>query len=552
MRPVFNLIELSAVQMNDEFDFQMIRFAELYSELDATTRTSEKVEALKKYFTTAPPHDAAWAAFLLLGRKFGRTVSSKLIREWAAEATGYEPWLISECNLVAGDFSETLSLLLPPPKQHDPPSLHEVIEDQLRPLAVTSIPQQKRAILALWDRLESPERYVLHKLLGGEFRVGVSRLLVIRALAEIAGVERAVMTHRLTGHFEPTAETFAKMLSSDPSPGAIDPLLPFPFMLANALDRPTTDLGSITDWLLEWKWDGIRAQMIRRDGRASLWSRGEEMIAGTFPDLMQDAAPLPTGTVLDGEILAWNPDIKNPLPFAALQKRLNRKNVELTFWPDVPLVFMIFDLLEMDGVDLRSQPLSMRREKLSQLPIAQSSMFRLSANVSINDWLEVPALIDQSRSNRVEGLMLKRLDSHYLAGRPVGPWWKLKVQPFTIDAILVAAQPGRGRRAGLLTDYTFAVADSLGKLVTICKAYSGLTDEELTEVDRYVRRVSRERFGPVYSIPPERVYEIGFEAIQSSDRHKSGIALRFPRILRQRTDKTRRAGRHGRIGSQNA
>jgi DNA ligase-1 len=516
----------------------MIRFAELYSELDATTRTAEKVDALKKYFTTAPPHDAAWAAFLLLGRKFGRTVSSKLIREWAAEATGFEPWLLAECNHVAGDFSETLSLLLPPPTHPDPPTLHEVIEDQLQQLAGASMSHQKRMILALWDRLESRERYVLHKLLGGEFRVGVSRLLVIRALAEIAGVERAVMTHRLTGNFEPSAETFSGIISSDPSTDTIDPLLPFPFMLANALARSTADLGNPADWLLEWKWDGIRAQLIRRDGRASLWSRGEEMIAGTFPDLMQDAALLPTGTVLDGEILAWNDDTKNPLPFAALQKRLNRKNVELTFWPDVPLVFMIFDLLGFEGRDLRNEPLFTRREMLDRLPIGRASMLRISAGIAVSDWAEVPILIDQSRGKRVEGLMLKRLDSLYLAGRPVGPWWKLKVQPFTIDAVLVAAQPGRGRRAGLLTDYTFAVADPSGKLVTICKAYSGLTDEELMEVDRYVRRVSRERFGPVYSIPPERVYEIGFEAIQSSDRHKSGIALRFPRILRQRTDKT--------------
>jgi DNA ligase-1 len=516
----------------------MIRFAELYAQLDATTRTSEKLDALKRYFQTAPPHDAAWAAFLLLGRKFGRTVSGSLVRRWAAEVTGFAPWLIEECNHVAGDFSETLSLLLPPPSVPDPPALHEVIEDHLMVLASAPAARQKQIIIGLWDRLQSRERYVLHKLLGGEFRVGVSRLLVIRALSELAGVERAVMTHRLTGNFEPNAETFAKIISSDPSTDTIDPLLPFPFMLANALDRPTSDLGNPSDWLLEWKWDGIRAQIIRREGRQSLWSRGEEMIAGAFPDLMQEAALLPTGTVLDGEILAWEEQSLRPLPFAALQKRLNRKNVELSFWPDVPLVFMIFDVLEINGHDVRSQPLSARRGLLQQLPIAHASMLRISNTIAITDWSELPALIDQSRGKRVEGLMLKRWDSPYEPGRPVGPWWKLKVQPFTIDAILVAAQPGRGRRAGLLTDYTFAVADASGKLVTICKAYSGLTDDELVEVDRYARRVSNERFGPVYSIPPQRVYEIGFEAIQASDRHKSGIALRFPRILRQRTDKT--------------
>ena len=272
------------------------------------------------------------------------------------------------------------------------------------------------------------------------------------------------MTHRLTGNFEPTAETFAKIISSDHIHRTrLIHCCRFRFMLANALNRPTDRTRQPNvDWLLEWKWDGIRAQLIRRDGRSSLWSRGEEMIAGTFPDLMQDAAALPDGTVLDGEILAWNEETKSPLPFSALQKRLNRKNVEPTFWPDVPLVFMIFDLLEISEIDLRSQPLRARREQLDRLVMPPSSMFRLSSPVLVADWSDLPAMIDQSRAKRVEGLMLKRWDSVYEPGRPVGPWWKLKVRPFTIDAILVAAQPGRGRRAGLLTDYTFAVADASG------------------------------------------------------------------------------------------
>jgi DNA ligase-1 len=310
-------------------------------------------------------------------------------------------------------------------------------------------------------------------------------------------------------------------------------------MLANALDRPTSDLGDSADWLLEWKWDGIRAQLIRRQDRCSLWSRGEEMIAGSFPDLMQDANLLPNGTVLDGEVLAWDEASDTPLPFSALQKRLNRKNVELSFWPDVPLAYVVFDVLELAGQDVRAKPLSERRALLAELPLARFAILRKSAEIGITAWDQVEPLVAQARSRRVEGLMLKRRDSAYVPGRPVGAWWKLKVQPFTIDAILTAAQPGRGRRAGLLTDYTFAVInDDDVSLVTICKAYSGLTDEELVEVDRFVRRASQERFGPVYSVPPQRVYEIGFEAIAASDRHKSGIALRFPRILRQRTDKT--------------
>jgi len=516
----------------------MIRFAELFTQLDATTRTTEKVDALKSYFRSAPPHDAAWAVFLMLGRKIGRAVATKLIFQWAAEVTAYPPWLIDECNLVAGDFSETLSLLLPPPRQPDPPLLHEAIEAELKPLHGLTAARQKRMVLGLWDRLDSRERFILHKLLGGEFRVGVSRLLVIRALAEVAGVDNAVMTHRVTGNWQPSAEWFGRIISKEGPASAADPLLPYPFMLANALDRALEELGDPGQWLLEWKWDGIRAQLIRREGRGSLWSRGEEMITGTFPDLMQDSLALPDGIVLDGEILAWDENTARPLPFSALQKRLNRKNVELTFWSDVPLVFTVFDVLEVAGEDVRTRPLAQRRELLKRLPLDRTAMMRMSAEIAISTWAGLAPLIEQSRGKRVEGLMLKRLDSPYMPGRPTGAWWKLKVQPFTIDAILTAAQPGRGRRAGLLTDYTFSIRNDQGNLVTICKAYSGLTDDELVEVDRYVRRTSRQRFGPVYSVPPQRVYEIGFEAIQASDRHKSGIALRFPRILRPRTDKT--------------
>ena len=516
----------------------MIRFVDLYMRLDATTRTNEKVEALKAYFKSAPPHDAAWAVFFLLGRKIKRVVPSKLIRQWAAEATGFAPWLIDECNHLAGDFSETLSLLLPAPRMANAPALHEVIEERLQPLAGLKAASQREIILGLWDMLESREKYVLHKLLGGNFRVGVSRLLVIRALAEMAGVETAAMTQRVIGNWQPTSLVFERLMSGEGSLDPADALLPFPFMLATALDRPLEELGDTSDWLVEWKWDGIRAQLIRRNGNSSLWSRGEEMIAGTFPDLMQDAALLPDGTVLDGEILAWDDVNEKPLPFGALQTRLNRKHVELTFWPDVLLAFVVFDALEVNGEDVRSRPLLERRTLLSQIIFAQTPLLRISTAVEFSRWNEIQSLIDQSRGKRVEGLMLKRLDSPYVPGRPVGNWWKLKVQPFTIDAVLTAAQPGHGRRAGLLTDYTFAIWDDAGKLVTICKAYSGLTDEELVEVDRFVRRTSKERFGPVYTAEPTRVYEIGFEAIQASERHKSGIALRFPRILRRRSDKT--------------
>jgi DNA ligase-1 len=386
--------------------------------------------------------------------------------------------------------------------------------------------------------MNASERLVFHKLLSANFRIGVSRLLVVRALAETAGVEPAVIAHRIAGHWSPTSQDMQRILAPAGDEANTNPALPFPFMLAHALHEPLSALGSVNDWFLEWKWDGIRAQIIRRGGRAILWSRGDEMVGGAFPELVQAACALPDGTVLDGEIVAWDDVASRPLPFGMLQRRLNRKNVEIGFWPEVPVIFIAFDLLEHDSRDVRSLPLEQRKAALQWLAIwrAQQGLLRLSEKVAAESWTTAESLVDESRQRGVEGLMLKRLASSYQPGRPTGLWWKLKVQPYTVDAVLIAAQPGHGKRAGLLTDYTFGVWDE-SQLVPIAKAYSGLTDAEITEVDRFVRNNTLGRYGPVRAVAPLRVFELGFEAIQRSDRHKSGIALRFPRMLRMRSDK---------------
>jgi len=318
----------------------------------------------------------------------------------------------------------------------------------------------------------------------------------------------------------------------------IDPNLPFPFMLAHALTDPLDSLGPTSDWLIEWKWDGIRAQLIRRACKTLLWSRGDEMVASAFPEIIHAAHIIPEGTVIDGEILAWEPGDTKPLPFTRLQRRLNRQGVDLSFWPEVPVTFAAFDLLESDGKDLRHLPLVDRRKMLDQLLEWDKAKpdLRFSLPQDWCDWKQAEEAMSHSRELGVEGVMLKRLDSTYKAGRPTGLWWKLKVQPYTVDAVMIAAQSGHGRRAGLLTDYTFAVWDA-GQLVPVAKAYSGLTDKEISEVDRFARTHTLARHGPVHSVEPTRVFEIGFEAIQESTRHKSGVALRFPRILRIRDDK---------------
>jgi DNA ligase-1 len=513
-------------------------FTDLYLRLDGSTRTSAKVEALMDYFRAAPPRDAAWAVYVLSGRKIGRAVSSRRLREWVAEASGYPQWLVDESYHVVGDLSETLSLLVPPsPQAAEPPALHEIIEQRVKPLAGVTQESQRQIILATWAQLNTDQRFVFHKLLSGEFRVGVSRLLLIRALAEVAAVEPALIAHRLAGHWTPDEQTMPRLLAAADG-AAMGPGTPCPFMLAHPLHEPVESIGPISGWLVEWKWDGIRAQVIRREGHTTLWSRGDESVAATFPEIAQAAASLPDGTVLDGEIVAWDEGSPRPLPFTRLQRRLNRKTVEMTFWPETPVTFVAFDALEIEGTDVRSRPLRERREMLASVlkQASQTSALRLSAPAERESWEAVTALIKESRGLGVEGVMLKRWDSPYTPGRTTGLWWKLKVEPYTTDVVMIAAEPGHGKRAGLLTDYTFGVWDGAA-LVPITKAYSGLSDQEIAEVDRFARKHTLARHGPVHAVEPLLVFEIGFEAIQASGRHKSGIALRFPRILRMRKDK---------------
>ncbi|HEV7298533.1 MAG TPA: ATP-dependent DNA ligase [Tepidisphaeraceae bacterium] len=517
----------------------MKRFTELFQQLDATTRTSEKVEAMQRYFREAPPADAAWAVYVLAGRTVGKAIASRKLREWASEASGHPAWLVDESYHVVGDLSETLSLIVPGATDGEAaPSLHDICDGRLRPLGQMTQEQQRATIEATWAQLSAEQRLVFHKLLGGEFRIGVSKLLLVRALAGVAGVEPAVVTHRLSGSWMPTAEAMVQLLSPHEEGSPTARGLPYPFMLANPFHEPLGEtLGSIADWQIEWKWDGIRAQILRRAGQIAIWSRGDELITSAFPELVQAASALPEGTVLDGEILAW--DRERPLPFLTLQQRINRKNVEMSFWPDVPVIFIAFDMLERDGIDVRTSPLADRRAMLEALvpPSDKPQLIRLAEPLRFESWDAITRQLDDCRKQGTEGVMLKQRSSAYVPGRPTGLWWKKKIDPYTMDAVLIAAEPGRGRRAGLLSAYTFGVWDEQRKLVPITKAYSGLTDQEMAEVDRFARKHTLARHGPVHSVEPLLVFEIGFEAIQQSTRHKSGIAVRFPRMLRMRKDK---------------
>lgn len=505
----------------------------LYDELDRSAGTLDKVAALKRYFDAADPADAAWAVAVLSGRKLVRGVSSTRLRQWASEATSYPAWLIDVCYSHVGDLSETLALVTRGGGTASDPSLHQVIERYVLPLPGLDESGQRAIVTEVWSRFDQRQRFLYHKLISGTFRVGVAKKLLVRALAEHAGVEAAEMAHRLSGRWKPTPENFQRLLSGDAAADAAH--RPYPFYLAYALDVAPKALGPVADWQLEWKWDGIRAQLIRRAGEVALWSRGEELVTDAFPEIVAAARELPEDVVLDGEILAWEGD--RPLPFYDLQHRLNRKHVELRLFPEVPVTFMAYDLLEHAGRDLRAWSTAQRRSALQQVGVAEDPPLQLSPLVPAAAWSDAEAAVAAARDHGVEGIMLKRQDAPYGVGRQRGAWWKWKADPFSIDGVLIQAQQGTGRRAGLLTSYTFGVWDR-GELVPVTKAYTGLTNDEIEQVDRFIRNHTVGRHGPVRVVEPELVFEIHFEAIAPSPRHRSGIALRFPRMARWRRDKT--------------
>jgi DNA ligase-1 len=524
----------------------MRRFTDLYSQLDQTTRTLEKVAALREYFATTPPNDAAWALMILSGRRLLRTISFPILRDAACRVSGFAPWMLEECYSAVGDLSETISLLLPGgPADADLP-LSRVYEEFIVPMGRSDAVAAAALLERAWSLLPQDQLFIFHKLISGTFRVGVQRRLLVRALAEVAGLDVETMAHRLTGDFAPTPESYAALLSTQPQ--AQDIARPYPFCLAHQLDLAPETLGDPREWLAEWKWDGIRAQLIRRGGRTFLWSRGEESISAQFPELTRLGDHLSDGTVLDGEVLAWRTTpVDGPLPFKSLQTRLGRKDLQPGLFDSTTVMFMAFDLLESEGRDIRQSPLEDRRRTLAQIAgtlEAQQLPLLLSQQFPADTWDALAkARADAANIPAAEGLMLKHRRSIYHVGRLRGNphegaagWWKWKLDPYSVDAVLIYAQPGSGRRAGLFTDYTFGVWDG-ESLVPFAKAYSGLTDQELHEVDAFIRRNTLDRRGPVRFVKPELVMEIAFQEIHESQRHRAGVAVRFPRILRWRHDK---------------
>lgn len=511
----------------------MKQFAELVQTLGSATKTNDKLSALQQYFATANDKDKVWVIAIFTGRRPKRMLNASLLKAWCINLSNLPEWLFEESYHVVGDLAETIALLLPEATQEsDNKNLHTYIE-QLIAISDKDEITKKEFIIQSWMQMNTAERFVFNKLITGGFRIGVSQKMMVNALSKTIEAAPSLIAHRISGNWNPMQISLDELLSETGE--NIDYSKPYPFYLAYALDNEPQILGNEDEWQAEWKWDGIRGQIIKRNDEIFVWSRGEELITAKFPeyDLLKNL--LPNGTVLDGEIIPAVDGV--PMPFALLQTRIGRKNISKKHLQDVPVCFFAYDILEFDSIDVRTNSLQERRHMLEHLVQSlPASPIILSTIIEFTNWQQLIDIRKDSRINGAEGLMLKRKSSAYQVGRKVGDWWKWKIDPLTIDAVMIYAQKGHGRRSNLYTDYTFAVQDG-NKLVTFTKAYSGLTDKEFLQVDAFVKNNSIEKFGPVRTVKPELVFEIAFEGIAASNRHKSGVALRFPRISRWRKDK---------------
>lgn len=521
----------------------MKAFAQLFQSLDETNKTNEKVAVLRDYLTRVPDDDKMNMLALFTGRRPKRPINSTLVRTWALEASNIPDWLFEESYHVVGDLAETMALLMPAGEHSSNKTLTEWVNEINNISSKTEI-EKKEWLINSWAMLDTQERFVFNKLLTGSFRIGVSQSLVIKALAEVTGMAATSLTHRLMGSWMPDTYTYAQLVQDE---GAEEDISrPYPFFLAYPVQETSVvqksagelqqALGNAQEWQAEWKWDGIRAQLIKRGGQLFIWSRGEDLATEKFPELHPFLNALPDGTVLDGEILSFSKGL--PLSFNVLQTRIGRKNLSKKMLEESPVALIAYDCLEFNGADIRLKTQTERRHILEQLQLATPfpELFRISPLIYFSSWEELTETRAQSRAMVAEGIMLKRKNATYQVGRRRGDWWKWKIDPLSVDAVLIYAQKGHGRRADLYTDYTFAVWDG-DKLVPFAKAYSGLTDQEINKVDYFIKRNTLEKFGPVRTVKPQLVFEIGFEGINKSNRHKSGVALRFPRILRWRQDK---------------
>lgn len=508
-------------------------FAQFINALESTNKQTAKTQAIHNFLNEASEYDKKWLLALFTGKKPKRPVSTTLLKQWTLEITNIPEWLFVESYGAVGDLGETIALLLPPQTSSNDKPLHQWMTE-INNLRSLSEVEKKEYVLKSWSQLSTQECFIFNKLIGGSFRVGISSKGMINALAQYYALDESAVAHSIMGDWDMDNISFESLIKGEYTDTQLSK--PYPFCLAYPLEGGIESLEDLEQWQIEYKWDGIRGQIIKRKEEIFIWSRGEELVTDQFPELVNAITTIPGDFVIDGEILAIRDH--TVLNFAELQKRLNRKNLTKKILEEIPIGFYTYDLLEINNIDIRDQKLQERRTQLqSLLSDHLSNTIQLSTIIESKVLKTIKSLRASARDINSEGLMLKHLSSAYHTGRKKGDWWKWKIDPLTIDAVLIYAQKGSGRRSGYYTDYTFAIKDG-EQLVTIAKAYSGLTDKEIQEVSKFVNKNAIEKFGPVRTVKPELVFEIAFEGIGYSSRHKAGVALRFPRILRWRKDKT--------------
>lgn len=512
----------------------MQRFAQLYETIQSTRSTRTKVAAMVEYFAEVPEADAAVAVFLLSGRRIKGMIKHAQLKDVVMQRTGLPDWLISASRQHVGDFAETVQLLTEGVSEQEVVAkpLHWYYEELSTWGSLMDIERTHQANKWLGELSGVPLMLVI-KMLRGGLRVGVSERLVQQALAEWTRQPIEAIGQLMLGNWEPSVAFIQRLKRAGEFEAEMGPR---PFCLAAPLEKTVETLGEVSDFQIEWKWDGIRAQLIHEPGKTQLWSRGEEYVTAQFPEVIQAAMQLPEPCILDGELLAWDVEAEQPRPFAALQRRLNLRKVSQAMLREVRIVFMVYDALQIGAEDVRKQPLEVRRTRMCSLLDGRATYIMKSELLTPHSWQAVAQLRQDALQNHAEGLMLKLKESAYTAGRKRGSWWKWKVDPLTVDCVLIGAELGSGRRATLYTDYTFAIRRE-GELVPIAKAYSGLTDAEIKTLDHWIRKHSIGKHGRMRTVEAQQVFELGFEGIARSKRHKSGMALRFPRILRWRDDK---------------
>ncbi|MBT5377938.1 MAG: ATP-dependent DNA ligase [Opitutae bacterium] len=513
----------------------MNHFTQLFQSVDSVSGTNQRIRYLREYFEESKPEDSIWACWFLDGNRVKNLIRLKDLKILVADVCSLPLWLVEDSHEVVGDLAETLSLLLKSfAKGKEPIPLSTVVEKFILPLSSMNVEEKCRTIKDAWARLRPEDLLPYHKLMMGAFRMGISNGNLCRALGDINNVPPAIIAQRMMGKWQPGDRTLQNIIVSATTEEDLN--APVPFCLASPLMAKVNTLGDNAEWQIEWKWDGIRAQLIKSHSGTLIWSRGGESVGGAFPEILEAAKLLPKGVCLDGEILAWNQN--GLMPFHDLQRRLGRKSPGVQIQRTVPTRFIAYDIIRFAGEDLRNKVLVKRRHLLEQLVTSLPSQYPIgiSRPVEAGNWEEYQILRDESREKGVEGFMLKHIESRYNPGRKKGGWYKWKIAPLEADMVLVGAQMGHGRRANIFSDYSLAVWHK-DELVVVAKAYSGLTDNEILKVDKQIRKTIIGKFGPVRSVKPMIVFQVAFEGVQRSRRRKTGVGLRFPRIQRWRQDK---------------